>query len=278
MKKTWMSAVVVVATVCGVASAQSVPGGAGNAGGAPQSGGGNGGGNGQGANQGQGGQGGGQGGGQAPGDAFKQSGGSLFRMQYGGGGPNGMGNPPSSDTSVFAVKPAEPRLLKKFDLITVIIREESQSSTESNTDLKKETDFNALLEQYVRLSNPLFPIKGQPRLTNQPQLKFQMDRSFKGEGTVERSDSVSARVQAQVIDVKPNGILIIQATKQIKNDEEELRIVLTGMVRAEDVTPDNSVLSTQLAELTLEKATRGAARDASKRGWVPRLVDKLNPF
>lgn len=276
MKRTWMSAAVVVATVCGVAGAQNVPGGAGNGGAPAQSGGGNGGGGPQGSNQGQ--QGGGQGGQQPSGDAFKQSGGSLFRMQYGGGGPNGLGNPPSSDASVFAVKPAEPRLLKKFDLITVIIREESQSSTESNTDVKKEADFNAILDQYVRLGNPLFPIKGQPSLANKPQLKFQMDRSFKGEGTVERSDSVSARVQAQVIDVKPNGILIIQATKQIKNDEEELRIVLTGMVRAEDVTPDNSVLSTQLADLSLEKTTKGAARDASKRGWVPRLVDKLNPF
>ena len=262
ISKSWMVGLVVSA-VGGVATAQSVPPAAGGqAEGAPP----------------QGAAGGAGGGGTParPSDAFKQAGGSLFRM--GNGGTSGGGTAAARDVSVFAVRPPEPRSIKKFDLITVIIREESQSKAEASTDLKKNTDFNLLLEQYLKFSLGELSLKGREPLTSQPQLKFQGDRNFKGEGTVERTDSVSARVQAQVIDVKPNGLLIVQATKQIKNDEEELKMVLTGMVRAEDVTPDNSVLSTQLADLSLEKTTKGAARDSSKRGWIPTLVDKINPF
>jgi flagellar L-ring protein precursor FlgH len=212
--------------------------------------------------------------------AFQQSGGSLFAMQNGGGQGGGSAGGPATNqnSSLFAVAPREPRKLQKWDLITVIVREESDSKSKSLTDLKKSADFNALLEQYVQFSLSNFALKGQPALANQPQLKAQAQRNFKGDGAADRSDSMSARVQAQVIDVKPNGLLIVQATKQIKVDDEEQKFTLTGMVRAEDVTPDNSVLSTQLADLSLEKTTNGAVRDTSKRGWIPKLIDSLNPF
>lgn len=218
------------------------------------------------------------------GEAYEDSGGSLFATnpQAGGGGavqtPSGRTVTPTSHTSLWTVRPKEPKRIAKFDLITVIVREESDSKSAATTDLKKEADFNAILQQYLKFSLGDAALKGRAPLDNQPQLNFQMERNFKGEGTSDRSDSMSARVQAQVIDVKENGILIVQATKQIKVDEEEQKFTLTGMVRAEDVTPDNTVLSTQLADLMLEKATKGATSDASKRGFIPRLLDKINPF
>lgn len=208
-------------------------------------------------------------------EAYQNAGGSLYAAEY---GASAAAPRTVAETSVFAVKPQEPKKIKKFDLITVIVREESQAKTKDSTDLKKSNDMNAILQQYFDLSLSQLALKGRATPENQPKLQYNLERNFKGEGTAERTDSMSARVTAQVIDVKPNGILVIQATKMIKNDEEEQKFVLTGMVRAEDVTIDNSVLSTQLADLMLEKTTQGAARDTSKRGWIPRLFDKLNPF
>jgi flagellar L-ring protein FlgH len=207
---------------------------------------------------------------------YEEAGGSLYRMENGASG--GSRNPSAADSSLFTVKAPEPKRVAKWDLITVIVREESDSKSSASTETKKSADFNALLEQYIKLSMADFALKGRAPLENQPQLSAQAERNYKGEGTVDRSDSMSARVQAQVIDVKPNGVLVIQATKVIRNDEEEQKFVLTGMVRAEDVTIDNSVLSTQLADLMLEKNTRGTARDGSKKGFIPRMLDKLNPF
>lgn len=207
-----------------------------------------------------------------PNTSYQKSGGSLYRMDY--NRPNG--NASTEASSVFAVRPPDPKRIKKFDLLTVIVREESDSTSKSNSDLKKSNDFNAILQSYFDLTKN--GIQGRAPLANQPQLQFQLERNFKGEGTVDRSDTMTARVQAQVIDVKPNGVLIIQATKQIKNDEEELKFTLTGMVRAEDVTIDNSVLSTQLADLQLEKVTKGSASDTSKRGLIPKFFDWINPF
>jgi flagellar basal body L-ring protein FlgH len=55
-------------------------------------------------------------------------------------------------------------------------------------------------------------------------------------------------------------------------------MVLTGTCRAEDVTADNSVLSTQLHDLTVKKTHTGEVRNAGRKGWIPKIVDIINPF
>jgi flagellar L-ring protein precursor FlgH len=201
--------------------------------------------------------------------SYERAGGSLARAQSSpGGGPK--------ESNPFAVKPADPKRIKKHDLLTVIINEQSTSQSKDSADLQRTADVNALLSQYINITSAV-QLKGVTP-ANPPQLGFTTDRKFKGEGTVERSDTMNARVQATVIDVLPNGTLVIEATKHIKNDDEEQHFTLTGYVRAEDVTPDNSVLSTQLANLMLEKTTKGAASDTSNRGWLQRFFDFLNPF
>ncbi len=185
--------------------------------------------------------------------------------------------PTRSQASFFTVKPSEPRKIRKNDLVTVIIREESSTNTKSTTDNKKSSDLDAILQAYLDIEQSAPKLTGNvPALP--PELKFSMKRNFKGEGKFDRSDTVSARITALVLDVKPNGLLVLQAEKHIKQDEEEQHFVLTGTARAEDVTLDNTVLSTQLADLHLDKSTKGAVTDTSKRGFITRMFDKINPF
>ena len=103
-------------------------------------------------------------------------------------------------------------------------------------------------------------------------------REFKGEGTVDRSDRILTRLTAEVLDVKPNGTMVLQARGRTKHDEEEQEFVLSGICRADDITADNTVLSSQLFDLSLEKRTRGDVRSATKRGWGGKLLDAISPF
>ena len=111
-----------------------------------------------------------------------------------------------------------------------------------------------------------------------PELKTALERDFTGTGDVEREDSLTARITAEVLDVKPNGTLVLQARKRIKTDDEEQMFVLAGVCRAEDVQADNTILSTQLYDLQLEKRHHGVVRDSTKPGWIPKLLDVVNPF
>jgi flagellar L-ring protein precursor FlgH len=220
------------------------------------------------------------------------------RVQQGGGHPMGKSPPPGSrslfkaalasqsdtqqakvgDVSFFAVPSPQPKMLKKHDQVTIIIREESTFSSDGSAEEKKTADFNAALEEFVQLKLNNWEIQGGALGQANPSIKAKMARNFKGEGKLDRTDKFTARIQAEVVDVKPNGTLVLQARKRIKTDDEEQQFTLSGTCRVEDITPDNAILSTQLFDLDLEKKNKGSVREATKRGWVPKLLDALNPF
>ena len=183
----------------------------------------------------------------------------------------------ASDVSLFAVPPAKPRTLQKHDLVTIVVREQSSFSSAGTTETKKDGSIDASIEQFPKIDLANFAFANAIG-TVQPRIAMSGERDFNGEGTVDRKDSFTARIQAEVVDVKPNGTLVVQARKRIVTDEEEQVFMLSGVCRVQDIQPDNTVLSTQLYDLELKKTHTGAVHDATKRGWVPRALDWLNPF
>jgi flagellar L-ring protein FlgH len=207
---------------------------------------------------------------------MQRNGGSLMRATL-------AAAPDPSKTSLmsvsyFAVPVPEPRTMRKHDLVTIIIREESKLSSDGTTELKKSADLDARLQEFLKLNLKNFALEGGAEGDNPPSIKLGGSRNFKGEGKVERDDSFIARITAEVIDVRPNGTVAVQARKLIKTDEEEQEFILTGILRSLDVTPDNTVLSTQIYNLELQKNHKGAVRDTSKRGFIPKIIDAINPF
>ncbi|HSV12621.1 MAG TPA: flagellar basal body L-ring protein FlgH [Tepidisphaeraceae bacterium] len=203
------------------------------------------------------------------------SGGSLLQAS----GPL-QAEPMNSKTpsyNLYAVAEPEPKVLKKHDLINVIVREESQSSSKGTTDLKRNADLDAKVDSFIKLNPSSFTIQGGT-LKNPPEIKMSGTRNFKGDATAERTDTVVVRLEGEVLDVKPNGTMVVQARKHIKTEDEEQTFILTGVCRVQDVDASNSVLSTDLHDLDLQKITTGAVRDTTKRGLVGRLLDFLNPF
>ncbi|MDW8262507.1 MAG: flagellar basal body L-ring protein FlgH [Phycisphaerales bacterium] len=207
-------------------------------------------------------------------ELVRQHGGSLLRAQL-SVSPESRAN--SLETvSFFHVPPPEPRLIQKHDLVTIIIREESSAKSDAKADISRESEMDARLEEFIKLSG--FQLSGGGVTEPIPSIRARASREFQGDGKLDRKDSFIARIQAEVIDVKPNGTIVLQARKRIRTDEEEQLFILSGIARAEDVTADNSVLSTQLFDLELSKSTRGPVRDSIKRGAVHRFLDWLNPF
>jgi flagellar L-ring protein precursor FlgH len=180
--------------------------------------------------------------------------------------------------SFFAVPEQQPKKLKKHDLVTIIVREESDIQSKGQNNFQKDAHFLAQVNQMIKLNLAKASIYGLPQPQSPAAVELTGNRTFNGTGEVDRTDSFTARVTAEVLDVKPNGTLVLQARKHIKTDEEEQLIVLTGTCRVEDVTADNSVLSTQLNDLDLQKNHKGDVRDATRRGVLGKLLDFINPF
>ena len=103
---------------------------------------------------------------------------------------------------------------------------------------------------------------------------------FLGLGPTNRvgTPAVTTSLAARVIRVLPGGLLQIEGAREIRVNEETEYMVVRGMVRAKDVSADNSVLSTQIADASIEYYGRGVLADKQKPGWFTRLMDNIWPF
>ena len=203
------------------------------------------------------------------------SGGSLLQAQLDHARATAQASDDLAAASFFVVPEPEPTILRPHDLVTVIVREESSSRSAGSADLEKAYEIDAALKQYLDLDLDNFRL-GSKR--GNQAVEAEAERAFEGDGRTDRRDSFVTRITAEVLDVKPNGTVVLQAKKKVVHDEDELSILLTGVCRTEDISPDNSVLSTRLHDLTVVKRTKGPVRQATRRGLIPRLVDGLNPF
>ena len=213
-----------------------------------------------------------------PAALLRQNGNSLLKASLAAGPQATAYQAQLKDVSYTAVPLPEPKVIKKHDLVTIIVREESQFSSEGNTEITREASIEAAIEEFVKLKLSNLELEGGGIGPTPPRVGMNGTREFTGEGTVDRADRLTARITAEVLDVKPNGTLVLQARKRIKTDEEEQVFTLSGTCRAEDITADNTILSTALHDQELTKTHKGAVRNATRRGWGGKLLDAISPF
>jgi flagellar L-ring protein precursor FlgH len=193
-------------------------------------------------------------------------------------GPSGAaGGAKGPSYSLYSVPEADPHVLKQHDLVNIVVREESKSSMGGVSDQQRQSNFDAKVDAFARFklaSLSLYGLAGN----NLPEAKFETNRQFQGTGEYDRTDTMTTRLEAEVIDVKPNGTLVLQARRHMQIDEETVNVTLTGVCRVQDVDATNSVLSTDMHDLSLQKQTSGQVRDTTKRGFVHQILDFINPF
>lgn len=191
--------------------------------------------------------------------------------------PDSAKNPLVLRVSPISVAAPEPRKIKANDLITIIVRQSKSALSDSSLESEKKWDVTSELTKFLRL-NPNGHMIPQEFAEGTPGIDFTFDNKYDGSGKTDRKDEFTTRISAKVIDVKPNGNLVVEAKNRIKVDEEEQILTLTGTCRTEDITAQNTVLSTQLADLEIVSENSGAVRDASRRGWLMRLFDLARPL
>ena len=103
-------------------------------------------------------------------------------------------------------------------------------------------------------------------------------RKFEGSGTTNRTSDLKGRIAARVIEVLPNGDLRIEAMKVVKINQENEKMVLSGIVRQRDLTNDNVVPTTSVGDLYVSLNGKGMASQDNAPGWLFKFFDKISPF
>lgn len=148
------------------------------------------------------------------------------------------------------------------DLVTVIIIEQASASQSANTSAGKGVSVG--VGPYGGVLADLIPL-----------LKASASDDFNASGSTTRGGSITARLTTEVIEFFPNGTLKIEGTQRITVNGEEQEIVVSGIVRSRDISPDNTVLSSMVANADIQFVGAGIVGDKQKQGILTRIFNWL---
>ena len=148
--------------------------------------------------------------------------------------------------------------------------------SEGDAESRKTSNLTAVLSSWIRFDGK--SIKAAPQNDGDPRVAGTYNSQYRAESDVELRDQLTFKIAAQILEIRPNGNLYIEANQHIQNNEEQWRIFLSGEVRREAIMPDRSVNWTAIANGYIGKGEDGQVRDGYARGWFARWYDKYKPF
>ena len=159
------------------------------------------------------------------------------------------------------------------DLITVLISETQNIKNEETSQMLRGTTFD-----YALTSFDLFPDAFNPL----PNVVAESQDDFNGRANYEKKGAFNARITAIVMDVLPNGNLVIHGRREIKIDYETKLIEFSGVIRRYDIEPDNTIQSELVAQARVAYTGEGDLTDTTNRvglgGFFHRAWVWLWPF
>ncbi|NOZ11346.1 MAG: flagellar basal body L-ring protein FlgH [Gammaproteobacteria bacterium] len=190
-------------------------------------------------------------------------------------------SPPISNGAIYQASRfahslfADERAHRVGDLLTVILTENTSSNKASNTSTKKENQ--------ITIPNPTVFGKQLPQFKSPYDLTLAQDlnsaQEFTGEGSSTQTNTLTGTISVTVAEVLVNGNLFVRGEKLLSLNQGDEFIRISGVVRQRDITPDNTVQSTQLANVRLAYGGSGALADANANGWMGRFFQsKWWPF
>jgi flagellar L-ring protein precursor FlgH len=157
------------------------------------------------------------------------------------------------------------------DIVTVVVADRASALAKGVTNTSRKSSAN---NSITKLAGTLATGTPLPNL-----LSLSGDQQLAGQGQTSRDMTLSTTVSARVVGVTLNGLLIVEAKKDIGVNSERQTITLSGLVRPVDVTPGNTIRSDQIADLAIKVNGKGVVGDAIKRPFILyRILLGLLPF
>jgi flagellar L-ring protein precursor FlgH len=163
------------------------------------------------------------------------------------------------------------KAFRVHDVVAIVVTESLAASTDGQVKNSRASNANS------GLTSLFGALKASNALQNLVGATSSSGLTAQGQSTT--SSSLATTFGAEVVDVLPNGMLVVQATRQLTFSQQTQLIELRGLVRPEDVSNQNQVLSTAMTDLELEVTGKGIVNDSTYRqNPLVRLLEKLLIF
>ncbi|MGB9712551.1 MAG: flagellar basal body L-ring protein FlgH [Dissulfurimicrobium sp.] len=159
------------------------------------------------------------------------------------------------------------------DVITILIAENLKAANDAATQTQKDSNANLGLTGILGL---IFSKNSTVNPSN--TIGGSATDKYNGSGKSSRNASFTGTISARVVQVLPDGNLLVEGSRELKINNETQYLTLSGVVRPKDLSSDNTVPSTRLADARIEYTGGGVLSDKQGPGWLVRLLDMVAPF
>ncbi len=190
--------------------------------------------------------------------------------------PREIRNPVLLSTSLTAVPSPERQLIRIGDFVSVVVRHRLNYQSVGRNQQNSKWDVNSKLSAWFRITDGKWAQQDFEGGT--PEVKFKNENKLQNNANFDRRDAFETRVMAKIIDVKPNGNLVIMARQSVKIDSEDQFVVLTGECNKTDIGPNKTITSDKIFDLNVRTSNDGEVRHSTKAGWLKGGWDRVKPF
>lgn len=158
----------------------------------------------------------------------------------------------------------DPKARRVGDVLTIRLVERTAASKSASTDASKTT----------AITNSTPNVAGRPVTAGgNPLLEVGVDgnSNFSGSGSSSQSNQLDGLITVTVAGVYPNGNMLVRGEKWITLNQGQEYVNITGIVRPQDVLPDNTVVSNRVADARITYSGKGSVANANKPGWLARF-------
>lgn len=180
--------------------------------------------------------------------------------------PSHIAPPPASNGSLYQQNYSmtlygDRKAYRVGDVITVLLTETTSSQKSTKSSLSKSSE--------VEVVNPTIFGRQPVDLTT----GIENDTSFSGKGSTGQSNSLEGSITVTVHQIYPNGLMLVKGEKwlNLTNGSEVIRV--SGLLRPDDVSPENTAMSTKLADARLTYSGTGDLADTTRQGWLTRFFN-----
>ncbi len=162
------------------------------------------------------------------------------------------------------------------DIVTIIISESSKAGNTATTNTGRTGSATAGISSLLGLDKSL--IDSNKNLSPKIEIGGSATNTLKGTGNTSREGKLEARLTARVVQVLDNDNLVIEGRRQLSVNAEDQYIIVTGLIRTEDITAENTIASQHIADARIIYTGEGVINDKMRPGWLTRALDWVWPF
>jgi flagellar L-ring protein FlgH len=163
------------------------------------------------------------------------------------------------------------------DILTVEIEIDDSAELSNSSNRQREASTSAGVTNFFGLEQVLGDVFNSA-FDPSNMINAESESEHRGQGAINREEKIELTVAAVIVDRLPNGNLVIAGRQEVRINGEQRELTVSGIIRPEDVTSDNTINHTEIAEARISYGGRGQISAVQRPNWGQRLGDAISPW